>query len=230
MESPAFFLIFSMKGMAVELSPAFPPCASSSLKRIVPPPLPPSAPSFEYVPEECHARRTSVGPMSGSFTRASEMAARISGIEVADAAGAGRGSTAEAAIDGTTATKARRDGSEIQDAEVMRSSTRQQLATIIREFSRGREGGRWEVIHLRAPDLACVHATARALRLPEEEVQGRARARALRHLRERSPRARPGGGAEDARVPTAFAFALAKLPPDMNRLILEFKLGVVVQR
>jgi hypothetical protein len=30
--------------------------------------------------------------------------------------------------------------------------------------------------------------------------------------------------------PTAFAFALAKLPPDMNRLILEFKLGVVVQR
>jgi hypothetical protein len=29
--------------------------------------------------------------------------------------------------------------------------------------------------------------------------------------------------------PTAFAFALAKLPPDMNRLILEFKLGVVVQ-
>jgi hypothetical protein len=30
--------------------------------------------------------------------------------------------------------------------------------------------------------------------------------------------------------PTAFAFALAKLPPDMNRLILEFKLGVVVRR
>jgi hypothetical protein len=30
--------------------------------------------------------------------------------------------------------------------------------------------------------------------------------------------------------PTAFAFALAKLPPDMNRLILEFKLGVFVQR
>jgi hypothetical protein len=30
--------------------------------------------------------------------------------------------------------------------------------------------------------------------------------------------------------PTPFAFALAKLPPDMNRLILEFKLGVVVQR
>jgi hypothetical protein len=30
--------------------------------------------------------------------------------------------------------------------------------------------------------------------------------------------------------PTEFAFALAKLPPDMNRLILEFKLGVVVQR
>jgi hypothetical protein len=29
--------------------------------------------------------------------------------------------------------------------------------------------------------------------------------------------------------PTAFAFALAKLPPDMNRLILEFKLGVVVR-
>jgi hypothetical protein len=29
--------------------------------------------------------------------------------------------------------------------------------------------------------------------------------------------------------PTAFAFALAKLPPDMNRLILEFKLGVVIQ-
>ena len=27
--------------------------------------------------------------------------------------------------------------------------------------------------------------------------------------------------------PTPFAFALAKLPPDMNRLILEFKLGVV---
>jgi hypothetical protein len=30
--------------------------------------------------------------------------------------------------------------------------------------------------------------------------------------------------------PTAFAFALAKLPPDMNRLILEFKLGVFAQR
>jgi hypothetical protein len=30
--------------------------------------------------------------------------------------------------------------------------------------------------------------------------------------------------------PTAFAFALARLPPDMNRVILEFKLGVVVQR
>ncbi|GMI24528.1 hypothetical protein TeGR_g5526 [Tetraparma gracilis] len=30
--------------------------------------------------------------------------------------------------------------------------------------------------------------------------------------------------------PSAFAFALAKLPPDMNRVILEFKLGVVVQR
>jgi hypothetical protein len=30
--------------------------------------------------------------------------------------------------------------------------------------------------------------------------------------------------------PTAFGFALAKLPPDMNRLILEVKLGVVVQR
>ncbi|GMI57967.1 hypothetical protein TeGR_g4773 [Tetraparma gracilis] len=30
--------------------------------------------------------------------------------------------------------------------------------------------------------------------------------------------------------PTEFAFALAKLPPDMNRLILEFKLGVVAQR
>jgi hypothetical protein len=29
--------------------------------------------------------------------------------------------------------------------------------------------------------------------------------------------------------PTAFAFALARLPPDMNRLILEFKLGVVVR-
>ncbi|GMI31271.1 hypothetical protein TeGR_g14955 [Tetraparma gracilis] len=30
--------------------------------------------------------------------------------------------------------------------------------------------------------------------------------------------------------PTPFAFALAKLPPDMNRVILEFNLGVVVQR
>jgi hypothetical protein len=30
--------------------------------------------------------------------------------------------------------------------------------------------------------------------------------------------------------PTALAFALAKLPPDMNRVILEFKLGVVEQR
>jgi hypothetical protein len=30
--------------------------------------------------------------------------------------------------------------------------------------------------------------------------------------------------------PTALAFALAKLPPDMNRLILEFKLGVFAQR
>ena len=30
--------------------------------------------------------------------------------------------------------------------------------------------------------------------------------------------------------PTAFAFALAKLPPDMNRVIVEFLHGVVVQR
>jgi hypothetical protein len=30
--------------------------------------------------------------------------------------------------------------------------------------------------------------------------------------------------------PTALAFALARLPPDMNREILEFKTGVVVQR
>jgi hypothetical protein len=30
--------------------------------------------------------------------------------------------------------------------------------------------------------------------------------------------------------PDPLTFTLAKLPPDMNRVIVEFKLGVVVQR
>ena len=47
--------------------PAFPPWASSSSNRIVPPPDPPVLEMRSYVPDECHANRTIVGPKSGSL-------------------------------------------------------------------------------------------------------------------------------------------------------------------
>ena len=70
--------------------PALPPCASSSLKRMVPPPLPPVLDILSYVPEECHARRTIVGPKSPSrfmsvTTSPRSAAKRASGVAAPDA-------------------------------------------------------------------------------------------------------------------------------------------------
>mmetsp|Transcript_11137 Transcript_11137/g.24889 ORF Transcript_11137/g.24889 Transcript_11137/m.24889 type:complete len:225 (+) Transcript_11137:573-1247(+) len=69
--------------------PAFPPCASSSLKRMVPPSEPPVLVILSYVPDECHARRTKVGPLLGSalmsFSRSPRACARTAGVTFSSA-------------------------------------------------------------------------------------------------------------------------------------------------
>ena len=63
-----FRSLIGSKAATILSNPALPPCASSSLNRIVPPDEPPVCVILSYVPDECHANRTKVGPKFASFS------------------------------------------------------------------------------------------------------------------------------------------------------------------